>query len=184
MPFSRFIFYLYISIIEILVNPYDIKFEYNVCSGFGILSRYTETQSEANFFLALLRCYRVRVVVFLTSAQQRNKPSLLCSRQFLSLREIHNTDGLDWDQGEAASITFKYQECVNSNTWICQIITFTTFKGGTLGSLIGILRLCQDFSDSSGAEEMFLIACFKQISAHLDYCSSRTGRALMVSSPS
>lgn len=72
-----------------------MKFEYNVYSGFGILSRYTETQSEANSFLALLQCYKVRRTVFLTSAQQLNKPLLLCSRQFLSLCEIHNTDGLD-----------------------------------------------------------------------------------------
>lgn len=41
-------------IIKILVNTYDMKFKYDVYFSFGILSRYRETQSETNSFLAPL----------------------------------------------------------------------------------------------------------------------------------
>lgn len=100
-----------------------------------------------------------------------NKPPLLRSRHFSSLCEIHNTDGLDWDQGETASITLKYLEYVNSNTWICQISTFTTFKGVTLEAWLAfcacgwIFPFCLFWKSS---EEIFWIACLKQISAHFD----------------
>lgn len=58
-----------------------------------------------------------------------NKPPLWCWRQFSSLCEIHNTDGLEWDQGETASHRIKISEICNSSTWICQISIFTTCEG-------------------------------------------------------
>lgn len=68
-----------------LENTDDIKFMYSAYFGFGILSRYSQTQWEASSFFGTTLVLKVRVALSFTRAQQQTHTTAVLTAVFSAL---------------------------------------------------------------------------------------------------